>query len=233
MYSVTFKNSGTATFYTEGDADTYGYLGTSPDFDYINGRPMFWDTRNDDSDLGVNFSITWDVTTDTTYYVWIKDWNNIGDTITLCIEPPAEKPSIAKWSWSASNGSNASASVTLNSYYALNKGIPTSDFSHLVWMDMVDKVWDIIKATTNWWDEDYASLYDTKNLPQNSDGLYELTAAAFNSLRNNIELVGNQSSVLGYKTGIGQVLAKNTNYRVKAEYFLTLANYINDCIDNL
>jgi hypothetical protein len=146
-------------------------------------------------------------------------------------EPDEPTVDIVKWTWTASNGS-ASAMETLNSYVRLTKGSPTDTFYNTVWKDMVDKVWEIIEAKTNWWDGTYASYYDTKNLPQNSDGLYELTAVAFNSLRNNIELVGNEYLGVG-RIGIPRVYAYNSNYPVKASYFTTLTNYMNACIDNL
>ena len=221
------------TFSTTGSVDTRGWLSSSSDCESGTPNTDYILAENDDYN-GTNFSITYDVVAGQTYYIFFRAYDAVESGITILnISDVTEKISIKKWSWSASNGSNASATVTSNSYYALSKGTKTSNFSHLVWMDMVDKVWEIIRATTNWWDSSHASLSDTKNLPQNSDGLYELTAVAFNSLRNNIELIGNQSNVLGYKTGIGKVEAQNTDYPVKAQYFLTLANYINSCIDNL
>lgn len=232
---MTFADNGVVKLYTTGSTDTIGYFGTSSGFDEYDssGEPYSYDYSNDDY-TDHNFYIEAPVTVDTTYYLWVRALSPtkaLETTVYVELEPP--KPAISKWDWTASNGENASANVTLNSYYALNKDTHTSDFSHLVWMDMVDKVWEVIQSKTNWWDSDYADKNTTKNLPQNSDGLYELTAVAFNSLRNNIELIGNRSDVLGKKTGIGQVFAQNANYPVKAEYFLTLADYINDCIDNL
>lgn len=229
-YSFTAPYSGYVTLESFGNIDARVYLTTNPSFNYIGGEPFSYEVYED----GTRYSIYHRIEKDTTYYLYFRGFDE--DDTGLCDSgfwfDADQGATISKWDWYSSNGS-ASANVTLNSYYALYKDNPTSDFSHLVWMDMVDKAWEIIKVKTNWWDSGYADKNTTKNLTQNSDGLYELTAVAFNSLRNNIELIGNRSDVLGRKTGIGQVFAQNASYPVKAEYFLTLADYINDCIDNL
>lgn len=137
--------------------------------------------------------------------------------------------SITKWDWYASNGSNASASQTISAYNAINgtgTGRNTKNFSHSVWNDMVDKVKEICDEAVGWWDTDYATYYNTKF----NSTPYELTADMFNSLRNNLEIAGYQKLSLGYKTGIGQVFSGDTVY---GDYFLTLAEYMNSCIDNL
>lgn len=131
---------------------------------------------------------------------------------------------VTKWDWLASNGL-ASANQTLRAYNQVNNNGYTTDFSHLVWNDMVDKVYAVIKATTNWWDGTYGSYYDTK-----MSGPREiLTAKMFNSLRNNIELV---RLYLGKSTttGIGQV---HTGDRVYGWYFTALTEFINGCIDDI
>ncbi len=144
-------------------------------------------------------------------------------------EPDEPTVDIAKWSWYASNGTNASAIETFTSYATLTKGSPTESFYHTVWNDMVEKAWEIIKASTNWWDSTYGSLDDTKFYSEP----YELTADMFNSLRNNIELVGNGYLGIG-RTGIPRpVYSYDSNYPVKASYFTTLTDYMNECIDNL
>lgn len=230
-YSVTFAKSGNATISITGNFPVICWVGTQIEHEL--NSPSIYDAYGEH----LNISIPYSVEQGVTYYIWLRSYEHAtSGAITLNISYD-DGTSIKKWSWSASNSTAidhvTSASVTLNSYYALNKDNPTSDFSHLVWMDMVDKVWEVIWNKTKYWDDFWADKDTTRNLPQNSDGLYELTAVAFNSLRNNIELIGNRSDVLGRKTGIGQVFAQNANYPVKAEYFLTLADYINDCIDNL
>lgn len=231
MWSVTSLKSGNVTISISGNFPVMCWVGKHTEHSL--DSPLIFDAYGELYNISIPYSAEQGVY----YYIWLRPYYpaNSG-TITLNISYDGES-SIKKWSWSASNSTATdhvtSASVTLNSYYALNKDNPTSDFSHLVWMDMVDKAWEIIKVKTNWWDGGYADKDTTRNLPQNSDGLYELTAVAFNSFRNNIEIIGNRSDVLGRKTGISQVFAQNVNYPVKAEYFLTLADYINDCIDNL
>lgn len=230
-WRVSSSKSGNITISITGNFPVMCWVGTHPDYGL--DSPLIFDAYGELTNISIPYSAEQGVY----YYIWLRPYYpaNSG-TITLNISYDGES-SIKKWSWSTSNSTATdhvtSASVTLNSYYALNKDNPTSDFSHFVWMDMVDKVWEVIWNKTKYWDSNYADKDTTRNLSQNSDGLYELTAVAFNSLRNNIELIGNRSDVLGRKTGIGQVFAQNVNYPVKAEYFLTLADYINDCIDNL
>lgn len=123
------------------------------------------------------------------------------------------------WSWSSSNGI-ASATATSAAYNAVVNKTATNNFSHVVWNDMVDKVKTLTDNITGYWDTDYATYYNTKF----NSTPYELTATMFNSLRNNLELVGAE---FGYsKTGIGVV---SKGGEVKGDYFLTLAEYINKC----
>ncbi len=232
-HAVVFQYSGYTEIWSSGSLDTIGYLSTNPNIDTDTGEPLSHIAKDDDSGDGTNFSIKCYVTAGVRYYIFVRGYTGteLGDVL-LNVATPLDIVTINRWDWNSSNGV-ASASETYAAYSAIVNKTATTNFSHLVWEDMVDKVWEIIKAKTNWWDENYASLSGTKSLPQNSDGKYELTAVAFNSLRNNIELIGNRSDVLGRKTGIGVVYAKDTDFPVRAEYFITLANYINDCIDNL
>jgi hypothetical protein len=107
---------------------------------------------------------------------------------------------------------------------------------------MVDKVHDIIMATTKWWHSDYASYANTKMTHSNE----ELTAKMFNSLRNNLESVGYGYLGLakipdGYD--VGEIphpvySGKDTTVSLKlrtvyGHYFTTLADYINSCINML
>ena len=224
---VTFDEDCHVEIYSEGSLDVYGYFGTRPDFDDGIGVPFDFDIADDSSNGGVNFKISCDVTAGT-YYVWVRACypDELGATsLHINVSEISESVGIDKWDWFSSNGS-AEAYETEDAYNAVYYRQPTTNFSHKVWNDMVEKVYEIAFAKTKWWDEDYASVYDTKFHTKP----YELTAVMFNSLRNNIELTGNRSDVLGYKTGIGTVILGD---EVDGEYFLTLAEYINDCIDNL
>ena len=225
---LVFLESGTVKISLSEDSFVNCWIGTSTD--YGAGAPLEYDVFIDSFD---STPVEYNVTKGVKYYIWFTSaYSGYYTEATLNISYAEGTVTISKWSWNASNGS-ASATETIAAHSAIVNKSATTNFSHLVWEDMVDKVWEIIKAKTNWWDENYASLSDTKYLPQNSDGKYELTAVAFNSLRNNIELIGNRSDVLGRKTGIGVVYAKDTDFPVKAGYFTTLTDYINDCIDNL
>lgn len=135
-----------------------------------------------------------------------------------------EPTTVTKWDWFGVNG-DAWAEETMAAYNAVVNKKATTDFSRWVWNDMVAKVYEIAMASTKYWDSHYASRYDT--LINKSP--CELTAVKFNSLRNNIELVGNYVG-LGYRTGIGVVAPGDVVY---GEYFITLTNYMNACIDKL
>lgn len=135
---------------------------------------------------------------------------NLSKTITSASEPePAV--TVDPWSWSASNGS-ASAAQTQNALTAINNHGPLTDFSYLVWNDMVSKVHEIQQAIGGYWSETFATYAATKMSPSDK----ALTAARFNSLRNNIGRY--------YSTGINEVLAGDIIY---GSYFIRLANCLN------
>lgn len=71
-YTVNFANSGTATFYTTGNIDTYGYLSTSTSFDSNEGAPTNILTSDDNSGSSQNFSFTYEVTGGKDYYLWVR-----------------------------------------------------------------------------------------------------------------------------------------------------------------
>ena len=229
-YAVQFAYSGTAVFYTTGDVDTFGQYSDNTSFDGSDGSADYIKQNNDGGD-GYNFRISTNtVSAGTTYYIWVSGsaGGDYGPT-TLHIVPPSKpvEETVDKWSWSVSNGS-ATATQTSNAYNAVVNKKATTNFSHLVWNDMVDKVNEVIKAYSSGktWDSTYATYANTKM----SSTPFYLTAVKFNSLRNNIEIVGNTYLNIGYKTGIEKV---ETGDYVKGSYFITLADYINDCIDNL
>ena len=88
-YSIKFENSGTATFYSTGSVDTIAYLSTTTGYDDSNGVPTSYLISDDDSGSGSNFSITYDVTAGTTYYLWVRLYSgeNTG-SIYIYVNPP-------------------------------------------------------------------------------------------------------------------------------------------------
>lgn len=141
-------------------------------------------------------------------------------------EPDEPSINIAKWDWYSSNGST-SALLTFSTYSFLGKGNSTEFFVHTVWNDMVDKVYDLLEVTTNWWIPDYTSYNGAKIV----SSPYELTADKFNSLRNNLDSVCKYLNIP--ITGIGKVYSYDKDYPVKASYFTTITDTINQCIDSL
>lgn len=139
-----------------------------------------------------------------------------GWTITVEIDGTIETEgvSVEPWSWNASNG-NASASQTRSAYNAVQNEGALSNFSYLVWNDMVDKVKEIQSAKGVSWRENYASYSSTRM----SSSDKALTARRFNSLRFNIGYY--------YSTGIEEVSKGDTVY---GWYFTTLADCINSWI---
>lgn len=217
-YKVSFQNSGEVTIYTEGSVDTYGYLGTSTGWYSDDGTPTNYITYNDDGGSDTNFQITYNVTAGTTYYIWVKSYDGTDTgTTTLYIVPPAATTVVEKWSWTKSNN-NATASQTQKAYTAItNKGYVT-DFSYIVWNDLVDKVKEILDATGGSWDASYTTFAAAKMTSSDKT----LTAAKFNSLRYNI---GSH-----YSTGIAEKIPGDYVY---GWYITTLAECINGWIDSL
>ena len=85
-----FANSGSASFYTTGDMDTYGYLTTTTSWVINLGGPAIPNAEDDNSGDGNNFSITYTVTANTTYYLWVRSnsGNITGDT-TIHVDAPS------------------------------------------------------------------------------------------------------------------------------------------------
>lgn len=125
-----------------------------------------------------------------------------------------DSPSIAPWSWTSSNGS-ASATQTKAAYNAILSRGPLSNFSYLVWNDMVDKVKEILDATGESW----STIYGTYASTRMSSSDKRLTASRFNALRQNI---GSR-----YSTGIQEVSRGDIIY---GWYFTTFASCINNWI---
>ena len=144
-------------------------------------------------------------------------------------EPDIPSVYIEKWSWSKSNGTATDTDVQ-NTYkvYIFPELYSTELFAHRVWNDMVEKVAEIRGAMGWSWDYTYADKDDTKMLY----GDYFLYAYQFNSIRNNIETVGET-------LGIGTISDSRIPHPVYSDddvlfsYFTTLTDYMNTCIDYL
>lgn len=155
------------------------------------------------------------LTSCTTYSIMASitasDW---GYSVELTASATTEERKIKPWSWTDSN-STASASATLSAYTAVQgKGLIT-DFSYLVWNDMVDKAKEILDAKGLSWNNRFASYTATKM----SYSDRQLTATRFNSLRYNVEL--------HYPTGVSSVSKGDTVY---GWYFTALTDSINNWI---
>lgn len=125
-YSVSFAESGTATFYTVSDSDTYGYLSLSTaTFNSSTGAPSSSLKSNDDSGDGSNFKFTYDVTAGTTYYVWVKGYGGASvSSLQLCVEPPeevAERPNNFAWTYAKTQGGDFN--LTASEWNALTSRI--------------------------------------------------------------------------------------------------------------
>lgn len=117
-YSVSFESSGTATFYTTGSVDTYGYLSDTSTWDNSLGQPNSYLSCNDDG-ADNNFLMAYDVTAGKTYYVWLRscDGNDTGDVYLSTTSPSA--PSYEWGIVSSSFGelhSNGTENITINPY---------------------------------------------------------------------------------------------------------------------
>ena len=72
VYSVSFDKTGTATFYSTGSTDTYGFLSTSLSFNNSSGRPRTSIAEDDNSGSRSNFEFSASVQKDTIYYIWVR-----------------------------------------------------------------------------------------------------------------------------------------------------------------
>lgn len=125
-------------------------------------------------------------TTYIVYMSWSRSTNGEGnydsDSITT-----DEVSGVTPWSWNASNGT-ASAVQTRTAYNAVSNYGPISDFSYLVWNDMVTKVAEMRNRANQ------KPVWNTKYLTQantsmsNTESGRTMTAARYNSLRYNIGL---------------------------------------------
>lgn len=94
---VSFAESGTAEFYSEGDCDTIGYLSDkdSAYFDKSSGEPGSILASNDDGGTGSNFKITYEVEAGVYYYLYLRHFNSeTACAPTVYIVPPTGSSSV-------------------------------------------------------------------------------------------------------------------------------------------
>lgn len=133
------------------------------------------------------------------------------------IDVTTDKPSVSQWSWSSSNG-NATSAQTRSAKTAIDNQGRLSNFSYLVWNDLVNKVNEALTAGGSSWSNQYADISSTRMSSNNK----LLTATRFNSLRFNI---GRKQS-----TGISDVSKGDVVY---GWYFTRLTDRLNTYISKL
>ena len=150
----------------------------------------------------------------------------------------AESIIIPKWNWNASNGI-ANKTATQNAYNAVRYKGATTNFSHEVWNDIVEKVQHIMDNAfwNDYWDSTYGHYSAIKMMNPNET----LTASMFNAVRHNLERAGVEKlgldmipSTYGDIDADGKIPHPvNSGFIVFGHYFTTLTDYMNACIDNL
>lgn len=158
-----------------------------------------------------------------TYYIGVISWSDSTTGLGYFNESPLIKTHfIDSWGWGQSNGS-ATESATEAAREALRNNGATTDFSHKVWNDMVNKIQEINDYFSYEWDSFYLSYEDTiMDTRVTSDRI--LTANRFNSLVYNIALLLPAGDELRVSyVAQGQI--------VEGTFFINLARNINDCID--
>lgn len=146
--------------------------------------------------------------------VWIIDTDGSMSSTSSWLTITIPDKMLLPWDWQSSNGI-ATAQQTRNAYYAVTGNDAVSDFSYLVWNDLVDKTKEVLDAYGYSWSNTFASYSATKMTA--SDRI--LTAARFNSLRFNI---GSYAS-----TGIETVQKGDIIY---GWYFTRLTDRLNSLI---
>lgn len=128
----------------------------------------------------------------------------------------------SKFSWTKSNGT-ATATQTATAYTAVTTNGYTTDFSYLVWNDIVEKVNEIITYLDGDWLTKYASLANTKMTSTDKD----MTAVRYNSLLYNIWAYC-ITDISAFNS-----LKQNKEDDVLGSYFTNIVTYINNTIDTL
>ena len=139
--------------------------------------------------------------------------------------------SIDYWSWTSSNGS-ATTTQTKRAYTAITSQGKLTDFSYLVWNDMVDKAVEILEASGKTWltrNSNTGATYATAANTRMSSSDRKMTALRFNSLKFQI---GNKvgTGTTSYPSGIQDVKSGD---KILGEYFVIFGNKLNDWIDSV
>lgn len=138
---------------------------------------------------------------------------------------------LEKWSWTSSNGS-ATTSQTKKAYTAITSQGKLTDFSYLVWNDMVDKAVEILDASGKTWltkNDNTGATYATATNTRMTSSDREMTALRFNSLKFQI---GNKigTGTTDYPNGIQDV---ERGDKILGEYFVIFGSKLNDWIDKV
>lgn len=205
-YSVSFAKSGIATFYTSntsGEGDTRGYLTTSTSFDNRDGVPTSILSEDDDGAGYPDFSISYNVTSGTTYYIWVRDFKgDLAFTTYLHITPPQ---STDAWTWSN------------QSKNAFSNNGETTDVPYTEWNEFVEFVADktgyyLVDALM---DSSDKTLYADKfNAVREAIGSKNTFKNGTNSIKDHFNATGS------WDMSSGEV--------VKGQYFIDLTEYLND-----
>lgn len=121
---------------------------------------------------------------------------------------------VDEWDWTISNGS-ATAAQTQLAYAAITGNGPLTDFSYLVWNDMVNKTYEVIADRNGEWNTTYGTLAETLMTATDK----AMTARRFNAIVWNLAQ---------YKTP--SVTRKNQGDPMLGSYFIELTNSINNTI---
>jgi hypothetical protein len=185
VYSFKFAKDGYASFYTTyasdimGEYNTYGQLSIISDFDDINGCSYVGLASDDNSGDGYNFSFTYYVYADTTYYLWVRSKSHLAETgaTYMHIIPPISDD---YFEWSS----------------AVYSGGVVKNVSHTEWDNFIDKIKEVLTdkgilnqaITAEKYGYDIGTTYNTMindcYLEYDSDLQgYPLTAQQFNVAR--------------------------------------------------
>ena len=142
-------------------------------------------------------------------YLYSQSGQIVGDSSSIKTEV-----AVNPWDWNISNGV-ATAAQTQKAHQALVNRGPTTDFSYLVWNDMVDKANEVVQARNHTWNTDYGTINETKASSVDKN----ITARRVNAVWWNMGQF--------ITTGLSK---KSPGDTITGQYFIDLANAINDAI---